>query len=208
MKMRSRIVIAALIGSLFVLSAYAGDYTYGGKLGVGISTLYGSDAGGTTLKMGLNIYGFFEKQVNNLLAWHFELGAVRKGANNIVPPPAPNADKSYLGLTYLDIPILAKLCIPVSASIKPALYAGPSLGFILSTTMDDGTTSDDAESIQNFDFGLSFGGEIGFPVEMLGGDVLLDLRYTFGLSNVAASYHYTIRNSNFSILLGYAFKLP
>ena len=179
---------------------------FGGKLGIGISSLHGSNAQYSAAKVGFNFYGFAEKEFTPMFAGQIEIGFARKGCN--IDIPGDTNDES-IGLSYLEIPILAKFLIPVSAPFKPAVYAGPVLGFNLAATDFYNGQSYTENDIQNFDFGLAFGGEAVMPLPQIG-NILLDLRYTLGLSDVSSSSNSNnaFRNGNFGILVGYAFKLP
>jgi len=179
---------------------------FGGKLGIGISSLYGPNVKNTAAKVGLNFYGFAEKEFTPMFAGQIEIGFTRKGCNFDIPK---DTNDQSIGLSYLEIPIQAKFLIPVSAPFKPAVYAGPVLGFNLAATEFYNNKSYPENNINNFDFGLAFGAVTEIPIQQIG-NILLDIRYTLGLSNVSSSSNSNnaIRNGNFAILAGYAFKLP
>ncbi len=97
-----------------------------------------------------------------------------------------------LTLGYLEVPVLAKVQFG-SSSVRPYLFAGPSLGFLLSanthqvitsygqTTSDQ--TFDETNTFQTFDLSLLFGA--GASYQLTGGTQLfLDAGYALGLINV------------------------
>ncbi|MFZ5979052.1 MAG: porin family protein [Candidatus Zixiibacteriota bacterium] len=108
-------------------------------------------------------------------------------------------EKEKMSLTYLEIPLLVKYCIPAGKSFSPALYAGTALSFKLSAQNDINYDfrvyyedlllyqevlegKPDIDNIKSTDFGLVFGGEFGFR---LGSHKLLfDIRYTMGMTEL------------------------
>jgi len=92
-----------------------------------------------------------------------------------------------VSLDYIEIPLLLKLIIPIEgSSVHPAIFAGPAVGF---NTTAKGKVEyagesyeDDLEDIKSTDFGLVFGGGVGFPVG--NNELGFDVRYILGLSSV------------------------
>lgn len=103
--------------------------------------------------------------------------------------------------TYLEIPILLKYRIPAKGSLRPSLFAGPSLAFKLSAkedmaltvTQSDGVDeesmnvsgSPDISNATSSDIGLVFGGDV--KLKAGSANFILDVRYTFGTSKVFES---------------------
>ena len=115
-------------------------------------------------------------------------------------------------LTYLQIPILAKIMFQTPGVVKPSIYAGPTMGFLLSaketlegTGQYDGDV-DVKDSYQGNDIGLILG--FGVDVGAGGGAVTFDARYEMGLSKImkgGGGYTPDIKNSQFAFLVGYSF---
>ena len=112
-------------------------------------------------------------------------------------------------LDYIEIPVLAKLNIPIGA-VKPNIFVGPAFAFNIvargtvdvgGTTVVSGSLKDAGADIEAFDFGLVFGGGVDFEV----GSVLvtLDGRYTLGLTEVVKDVD--IKNGVASIMAGIGF---
>lgn len=100
-------------------------------------------------------------------------------------------------LSYLNLPILAKYFVLEGLTVQ----AGPQIGFLMRAEENGENITDHVKTI---DFGLNFG--IGYNFL---GDCSVDLRYSLGLSN-AVDFHvaddnYKIKNSLFSLALGYKF---
>ena len=100
--------------------------------------------------------------------------------------------KERLKLTYLEIPVLAKIKIPVRGKIRPSLFGGPALAIKLSGKYEytnlyneDGTLRNIAlepkiSNMKSTDFGLVMGADLNIPVGRA--TLVLDARYTMGLS--------------------------
>ena len=96
-----------------------------------------------------------------------------------------------LRLSYLDLPLLAKVHIPTGASpLMPYLYAGGFVGFEVNCGLKtsgavsvelDCETADVGR--QSNDYGAVFGG--GTDVRLGPGAVTLDIEYSLGLRNMA-----------------------
>lgn len=92
-------------------------------------------------------------------------------------------------ISYLEIPILLKFKIPVPGSISPYVFAGPNIGFIMSSKESDepsgynSSETDLKDYVSSVNFALDFGAGAGFKVNALT-TVLLDVRYSLGLTNV------------------------
>jgi hypothetical protein len=85
---------------------------------------------------------------------------------------------------YLEIPVLIRF--PVGEKFH--ILAGPTLGYMLSSDMESefggNTFRANAEKIMNnFDLGLTIGGGLSIPV--LIGDLFLDGRYTYGITDIS-----------------------
>ena len=87
---------------------------------------------------------------------------------------------------YVEVPVLLKLIIPVEgSSIKPSIFAGPSLGFNTTAKVkgESGNASAE-EDIKDYtkstEFSLAFGGGIGFNVGH--NELGFDVRYVLGLT--------------------------
>lgn len=135
----------------------------------------------------------------------------------------PDGEKISFGLRtdYLSAPVLFKLLIPINKSVLPEVYAGPSF-FIqlhsraknLSAVPQDaqrgflrelGNKQNISRQISDFDLGFQTGLSFSFLTKP--GAVILDLRFGFGSINTFNSDEgEDIRNSSFSIMLGYLFR--
>jgi hypothetical protein len=111
-----------------------------------------------------------------------------------------------LTLAYISINALAKYPIPVEGSdIKPAVFAGPSIGILMSATANPGGT-DVKDNFEGLDYGIIFGAGATIPVG--DGSIVADIRYNLGLANILKVGGSVNSNQNQVIALsvGYAFK--
>ena len=126
---------------------------------------------------------------------------------------------------YLELPLLAKISFG-SETVKGYVNAGPSIGYALNGKLSSGgisvaykfgkepsnyNGSDIYVDANRLDFGLQFGGGVGFQVGP--GSLLLDLRYGYGLTHLLKeqtgqqSGDNKSQNRVIAISLGYAIPL-
>lgn len=87
-------------------------------------------------------------------------------------------------LTYLDIPILLKLKLPLPGPLTPYAFAGPSIGILLSASSESGGEDTDIkDQLSSTDFALDFGAGAALDVAPLV-SLMLDVRYSLGLSDI------------------------
>ena len=223
---QGKIILIAI--SLLMISSVIfaqGITAKGVKGGLNIATLTGDDAEDEKSKIGFAFGGFLTYEVNKMFSLQPELLFTMKGTKFEFEYIEDYGSFQYYykqegswNLNYLEIPILAKLNIPMEGNIKPNVFLGPALGFNLSATFDSdwedkgyedgvlvfedsGGVNDDIEDyIKGVDFGLVFGAGVDF------GQISVDARYNFGLSTIADEGDAEIKNSVISIMLGYAFE--
>ncbi|MFN8176391.1 MAG: outer membrane beta-barrel protein [bacterium] len=107
-------------------------------------------------------------------------------------------------VTYLDVPVLAKMAFRRDATARPSLFLGPLMAFNLaahSTLTGNGTNVDldVKDQVRSLDLGVVVGGGVDFPV---GGRTYgVELRYSKGLSNAAGeSANGTAHNDVIAVL--------
>lgn len=81
--------------------------------------------------------------------------------------------------TYLDVPLLLRLNLPLEGSISPFVTAGPYVGYLLDAKDEfNGETEDISEFIEDLNYGFIIGGGIQF------GNFNVEVRYDIGLANI------------------------
>ena len=140
-----------------------------------------------------------------------ELTFIQKGSS---------ASSSSFGLSltpstvynYLELPILLKYKIISSGDFKMYTAIGPAFAYAVSGEIHTNNTKTsiefDAESNKNFnrfEINLNFG--VGFNLTLGPGDLVLDIRYRYGLSDVDRNDEVTTKNHGIGLSLGYMYVL-
>ncbi len=125
-------------------------------------------------KFGLDLALIAEFPIGEAFAISPEFHWMQKGAK------IEDLEESTSTLNYLEIPVLAKFIFGQEAGF--ALFAGPSLGYLISATDKDGdgnTNDIDLDDYKRTELGAHLGAAIKL------GPVYLDARYILGFSNIA-----------------------
>jgi opacity protein-like surface antigen len=191
--------------ALTVSATAAEAQTLGFKLGASFSTLSIDDAATTQNSItGFIGGGHIRFGMTDRIGLQAELLSVTKGAD-ISSTPAFD-----LRLEYIEVPLLLHLPLTIGVNFSPYVFGGPSVGFeIRCRTTVAGVTADcgdaDAFARNSTDFGLTAGG--GFAFAMGPGALLLEGRYTWGLSDISRAEDVTIRNRSGAVMAGYEIPL-
>lgn len=110
--------------------------------------------------------------------------------------------ESTTKLSYLEVPVLAKISIPLAPTMSYNVHAGPALGFKLSESFDPEINSE-ADFFKSSDLGAVVG--LGLKFNALVSFVTIDARYTLGLSNVSDSDTGEAKNRSLTLLVGLGF---
>ncbi|UCD83809.1 MAG: outer membrane beta-barrel protein [Deltaproteobacteria bacterium] len=149
-------------------------------------------------------------RINNIFAVQPEVLLTMKGTKMEFDSNG-STDVDTWALNYLEIPVLAKLSIPVWSN-RPHLFLGPALAIKLDAEREweyEGNSGKDdfSEHMEDIDFGLVIGGGLDF--ELGRGRLSFDTRYTAGSIRIFKSEYYGeelgIRNGVVSLMLGYTF---
>jgi len=119
---------------------------------------------------------------------------------------------STVSLTYLEIPLLAKLSIPIKSSVKPFVFGGPSYSikiggkhkwkyFWMSSELEEKLSGFEA-----YDFGIVIGLGSNFIADTA--KFSFELRYTMGLKTIfydVDSEAELKNNKIISFMVGYYF---
>lgn len=199
---------------LFVLSLFStmsfAQMQAGLKAGLNIANLSGDDVESPDSKTGFAFGGFLMYQFSPMFAIQPEAYYTMKGATDKMDFEGTTVDLTYT-LDYIEIPVLFKFLIPIQGSgVKPAIFAGPFLG--INTTakvkaeFNGQSQEEDLTDTKSTEFGLQFGGGIGFPVGK--GELGVDIRYILGLSTIDDSAEEAdVKNNVININLYYGFSL-
>ncbi len=183
--------LTRMVGGLVLVVAFAATahgQSIGLKGGWAHPTIGGSDANNMSAINTLAGGGFVAINVlEPLVAVQAEALYVMKGAE-----ATESGVTGKLKIGYLEVPLLAKLIFPMeNERVKPNVFAGPYVGFKTSCNLkgtEGGISAEvscaDVEfPVKSTDFGLTFGGGLGFPLTArISG--LLEARYDIGLTKI------------------------
>tara|TARA_B110000503_G_C6977721_1_gene341901 strand:+ start:178 stop:720 length:543 start_codon:yes stop_codon:yes gene_type:complete len=164
--------------------ANAQEVKYGAKAGLNMSNVTGDAI--TLSKIGFNVGGFAEIGISEKFAVQPELLFSMLGAKD---------NENNYDFNYILVPIMAKYFVTEELSLE----AGPQVGFLMSAKYDG---KDIKDSYKSTDFGVNFGA--GYNIFE---NINIGVRYSLGLSNIADvdGFDVNLKNSNFSLGLGYKF---
>ncbi len=81
--------------------------------------------------------------------------------------------------SYIDVPVLLRLNIPLDGSFSPFVTAGPYVGYLLDAKDEfNGETEDISDYIEDLNYGIIIGGGVQF------GKFNVEVRYDIGLANI------------------------
>ena len=149
-------------------------------------------------------------------------GFVRFGFGRIgIQPELLTVTRGYdddtfgsLKLEYIEIPVLLHLPLSLGTSFSPYVVAGPSLGIEVGCEVeagdieadcdeDEGGAGDDDRS--STDLGITAGGGLAF--NMGPGAILLEGRYTWGMTDLSEVEGVSTKNRWALLTVGYAIPL-
>lgn len=131
---------------------------------------------------------FIEKPFSDIVSGQIEALYVQKGGKDKVSDEDIDEDFEIdagdgdLTLSYIDVPVMLKINIPIESDIGPFVYGGGFAGYLLDATVKADGESIDAIEIKDLltdlNYGLIFGAGVNF------GAVSFDIRYDLGLANI------------------------
>lgn len=175
----------------------------GVKGGLNFANQSWSDGGMTITPSGvqLPVFGvYFSLRLGKYLAIQPEILYSQKGSKF-----TEDGYTDQITGSYIEVPVLAKIYIAPEGPVRPILFAGPAIGFMLSAEEAyDGESEDISDEVTGTDFGVVFGGGLEFKA---GRAVLtLDVRYDMGLTDVeASSDELQVKNKTVSVMIGLGF---
>ena len=187
------------------------------KLGVNYATLSGENMGDldayigqdTKSKLAFCLGGYVTYKLNETFTIQPEVLYTMKGST-FRDEVGGEVLKVWINLTYLEIPVLARITIPSLGTFNPVLLAGPAFAIKLSgklkTELEGVTTEVNVEDMKGIDIGFIIGAGMDLGVEAFGlGKLALDLRYTLGLSAISEFANDDAKNRALSLMVGISF---
>jgi opacity protein-like surface antigen len=157
---------------------------------------------------------FASAGITDAFGVRLELLYAQKGAKGTLDlavngSPAGTANITYK-VDYIEIPILAVGSIPAGGETKVNFFGGPAVAFRTSAKVKaevegQSDEQDISEGLESSDFGFAAGAGLETAASSRV-HVVMDARYTFGLSQVFKSGD-DIKNGGFTFMAGIAFPL-
>ncbi len=177
------LLVIGLVASTHVQAQTAKTWSIGPELGVNFSK-YGKDAPDNDMKAGVVAGVQLTYSIVNTFGITAKALLAQKGAQTTTT----SGITSKQTLNYLEIPVLGRFFLSKEGKFRPNLFIGPSFGFLMGATNKTGSNEavkipDYKSSFNTFDLGLT--GGLGLNYEIANETrILLDARYTYGLSDI------------------------
>lgn len=211
----------ALVGIILIFNtwSYAQIKFIGGSLGLNLSKLnYKDDLSGYDFNFRNGFRGglFVEYQLANEFLIHTEINYTMRGteygldemvSDGLVIPKHKFIQK----LGYVEIPFLFQYNILIESNIKPNVFIGPEISFLLNAKTEyvendiSKNEVDEKDHLKSSEYGVVLG--IGVDYNLDGGKFLFDVRYYLGISNINKVETSKIFSSTLSFNMGFGFLL-
>ncbi len=175
--------------------------TFGAKAGYTASTFRGTDANNVDWQSGYAGGLFVNIGVLDFFTIQPEVLFRQRGASN--QNETFNINQN-VRLSYMDVPVLFKLRIPIAETFYPHIYAGPQFSYNIRGDYEisgGGIIAGSELDVRKIDFG----GVMGFGLDLVIDKLFLtaDFRYGIGALTIDKSDNSaSLRNEDLSILLG------
>ncbi|MBN2031224.1 PorT family protein [bacterium] len=182
----NRLLIALCMVLLISVGVYAQNSKIGVIGGVNIANVsIDADSVTTSSITGLGIGGVLDLALSENVSICLEPMYLQKGTKQDMQEEITTINVQ-MKVNYIEIPILLKILLG-SGNAKPYIMAGPTIGFVMSANMEVSFLGMTAEGdikdlMESLDYGVSFGGGIGFA--MGNNTFFVEARYTMGLADV------------------------
>lgn len=105
-------------------------------------------------------------------------------------------------IDFIEIPLLLKFAFPTGGNVRPFVFAGPSVGFAVSSKLKIGvgwlsSKVDMSDFTNSTDFGMVVGAGLGYDTKY--GLLSIDARFSRGFSDIVESATFDIGGSEQSI---------
>ena len=181
----------------------------GVKVGFNYSDLYGGAVGSSEPLMRLCIGTFASFPISDRFIFQPEFLYTQKGtAWDVYDPFRAQVTRTWVKLSYAEIPILTKILLTAKRNWRPYLFIGPYLSVNLAAKgrikLDGIRERTIIGDVNDIDLGAVFGA--GMDIGLGKGDVVFDARYVLGLTGIDEDGD-DVKNKVFSFMLGYSLRL-
>ena len=201
-----------LIGLALVGAAplYGQGVEFGIKGGVNLANFYGDAVGNVEIRPAVIGGAFLDFRATPTFSIQVEGLYAQKGAKETEtvfdPGGQPVTGSVSWKYDYIDVPALLRFHVPTSGGIRPSLYLGPVVSFLLKARVEN-------LDIKNYAKSTDVGGTVGGTLEFGSGNtrLLFDLRYTLGLNTFdtgGAEQIFSRKHNTISAMMGFVFGGP
>ena len=213
------VLIFALL-SFFINESFGQNskYEIGAEGGAGLTSLRGDSNASFDAALGFTGGISFQYNISKFFSFRTNISYEKKGARDKITYVDINGSEigeSYMHVnySYIVLPLLAR--VSFGKDIKFIVNGGPYLGYLTkSTSVYDAiaevpeVTNDNTGNTERFDFGLTAGTGVLFPVKerVL---ISLEIRDNLGLSNTYDGENkadFSLKNNSLSLLAGVAYR--
>jgi outer membrane protein W len=202
--------------------AIAGNVSFGIEAGLMMTSITENPTSWEptkSFKPGISAGAFLIYRFNDRFSLRPELLYAQRGVQSQLYDGFVSVDLTAK-FDYLELPLLAVYTFPLKSKIKPRIFAGPVVGYVLNSELEMSASilsvSVDFSSVTHVnDFALLLGA--GFDWEVNDGIITFDVRYQRGFSNVIVTGDFEIngdpetieaddvKNHGLAFMLGYVF---
>lgn len=194
-----RLLSLTALAALLLAAPASAQVAIGVKAGLNVATLSGDGTAGLDPRLGFA--GGLQARFDLTPAVGLQVEALysQKGAED-----SEGIDDGTYQFDYIEIPVLARVALPVSRLADAGIYAGPSFGIPVGGRFDSAEL-DELDIDYDGDLATDIGVAVG--ADYYGGPVGIDLRYTFGVTDTFEDGVglANARNGAFTVSLGYRF---
>ncbi len=174
-----KVLLFASITLLFIQESMAQETTLGLRGGLNFANLSGSDVSGEEAQFKYHAGAFVQVRVTDFFALQVEGMYSLKGSETSI---------GDIDLTYVDVPILAKIYF----SDRFNIHAGPQFGVLINAENETaGTSTDVTDRFSTLELGAAAG--IEYHLEM---GIHFGARYQFSLNSIGEDYEQTTTIGN------------
>ena len=168
-----------LLGTAGTVSAQS--VGFGVKGGANLANFWGDNVGHVEIRTRRTGGAFLTFKATPTFSIQVEALYAEKGAKETETVFDPQNGQVISGSVkwdydYVDVPVLLRFHVPTSGAVRPSLYLGPVVSFLVKSKVA-------GVDIKKFTKTTDIGGTIGGTLELGTGPIriLMDLRYTLGL---------------------------
>ena len=177
--------------------------------GYNMASLDGDGVDDADSRSGFDIGGLVQIPMGDMITIQPEVHYSQRGASF-----EEEGVGSEIALDYIHVPVLFKAGVPLAEGFDFDFLVGPSFAFEMGCEIEpeegDSVECDDTEGFERKSMSMGIIGGGSFAWAAGPGDLLVDVRYDWGLSNISDSEDDDagdVKNTAFQFLIGYAFPL-